>query len=294
MNITAAMVKELRERTGSGMMECKRALVDAGGDIEAAIADMRKAGLAKADKKSARTASEGCVTFAFSEDNKKAAMVEINSETDFVAKSDHFKQFASQVANVVLNSDVATVEELLVLAIGESGDSIEEARRHLVAKLGEKIDVRRFNRCLANDGVVGSYLHGTKIGVLVELTGGDSELGKDIAMHIAASHPICVEDKDVPQELVAKEREIFMAQAEQSGKPKEIIEKMIAGKIKKFIGEITLLNQPFVKNPNVKISDLLKQQGASVSAFCRFEVGEGIDKKDENFAEEVMAQVRGA
>lgn len=294
MNISASMVKELRERTGSGMMECKRALVEASGDLEAAIEIMRKAGLAKADKKSSRTAAEGCLCVKSSPDGKGAALVEVNCETDFVAKNDDFIAFANDVAACVLGSSVATVEELLALTLPSAGISIDERRKELVAKLGENINVRRFERYAASAGVSASYLHGTRIGVLVELTGGDLALGKDIAMHVAASRPICVDESGVPADSIAKEREIFSAQAEASGKPANIIEKMVEGRIKKFLGEVTLVGQPFVKDPDQTVGALLKNKGATVVRFTRFEVGEGIEKEESNFAEEVMAQVRAS
>jgi len=293
MKISAAMVKELRERTGSGMMECKKALVQSNGDLEAAINEMRKSGLAKADKKSGRIAAEGCITIKISNDGKKAAMVEINSETDFVAKADDFKGFADMVVDQVLNSEVSDVDGLLAASAANSGESIEETRRHLVAKLGENINIRRFNRYSTNSGLISNYLHGTRIGVLVELEGGDDQLGKDVAMHIAASRPICVDEKNVPAETMSKERDVLIGQAEQSGKPKEIIEKMIQGRLKKFLGEITLVGQPFVKDSDKDVGQLLKENDATAIRFIRFEVGEGIEKKQENFAEEVMAQARG-
>ncbi|HUL14172.1 MAG TPA: translation elongation factor Ts [Methylococcaceae bacterium] len=294
MNISAAMVKELRERTGSGMMECKKALVEAHGDLETAIEIMRKAGLAKADKKSSRTAAEGRICVKISDDGKRAAMLEINCETDFVAKADDFIGFANGVAQCVLDSSTGSADELLGSILPGTGISIDEKRKELVAKLGENINVRRFERFVAADGIVASYLHGSRIGVLVELTGGNQELGRDIAMHVAASKPVCVDEQGVPAETIAKEKEIFTAQAETSGKPANIVEKMVEGRIKKFLGEITLLGQPFVKDPDQTVGNLLKSKGASVARFARFEVGEGIEKEETNFAEEVMAQVRGA
>lgn len=293
MKITAAMVKELRERTGSGMMECKKALVQTGGDLESAVEEMRKSGLASADKKSGRTAAEGCIVIGVGDGNRKAAMVEVNSETDFVAKGDDFREFANGVAATVLDSQVNELEDLLALPMAGSADSVDETRRHLVAKLGENINVRRFERYSTDNGLIASYLHGSKIGVIVELSGGDGILGKDIAMHIAASRPLCVAENAVPPETIAKEKEIFSAQAAQSGKPANIIEKMIEGRLKKFLGEITLLGQPFVKNPDLKIGQLLDEKAAAVVRFSCFEVGEGIQKRNENFAEEVMAQVQG-
>ncbi len=293
MNISAAMVKELRERTGSGMMECKKALTEANGDLEAAIELMRKAGLAKADKKSGRTAAEGCLCVKVAGDNKSAAIVEVNSETDFVAKSEDFIGFANGTAECVLDSSVASLDDLNAATLS-SGTSVDETRRALVFKLGENINVRRFERFASEGGIVVSYLHGSRIGVLVELNGGDANLGKDIAMHIAASKPVCVDETGVPSEIIEKEREIFLAQAETSGKPANIIEKMVEGRIQKFLGEITLVGQPFVKDPDQTVAKLLKAQNASVARFVRYEVGEGIEKVESNFAEEVMAQVRAS
>lgn len=292
MNITAAMVKELRERTGSGMMECKKALTEANGDMEAAIEHMRKSGLAKADKKAGRVAAEGCVCVKLSGDGKTAALVEINSETDFVAKADDFVKFANDVANAILGADVASLEDVMALSL--DGGGVDEVRRALISKLGENISVRRCERYSAASGTLASYAHGSRIGVLVEVQGGSAELGRDIAMHIAASKPVCVDESGVPAELVAKEKEIFSAQALESGKPAEIVEKMVQGRINKFLGEITLVGQPFVKNPDQTVGQLLKEQSASALRFVRYEVGEGIEKEESNFAEEVMAQVRGS
>lgn len=294
MNISASMVKELRERTGSGMMECKKALVEANGDLDAAIEIMRKAGLAKADKKSSRTAAEGVLSVKISDDGKRAALVEVNCETDFVAKNDDFVAYAQAVAESVLNSSVASVEEMLATAMPAYGVSADERRKELIAKLGENINVRRFERYVSESGLNASYLHGSRIGVLVEIAGGSQELGKDIAMHVAASRPICVDESGVPAETIAKEKEIFSAQAEASGKPANIIEKMVDGRIKKFLGEVTLVGQPFVKDPDQTVGALLKSKGASVARFVRFEVGEGIEKEESNFAEEVMAQAFGS
>lgn len=293
-NITAGMVKELRERTGSGMMECKKALADTNGDLEAAVELMRKAGLAKADKKSGRTAAEGCIVVKTSADSKRAAIVEVNSETDFVAKGDAFVDFANLVAHTALESNASNLEELLQTKIGSTGETVEEARRAMVAKIGENINIRRFDRYESGTGAVASYLHGSRIGVLVELTGGTAELGKDIAMHVAASKPSCVDETGVDPELVAKEKAIFVAQAAESGKPENVIEKMVEGRIKKFLGEITLVGQAFVKDPDQTVGKLLADKGAKVERFVRVEVGEGIEKVESNFAEEVMAQVRGS
>ncbi len=298
MNISAALVKDLRERTGSGMMECKKALVEAGGDIEAAIELMRKSGLAKADKKSSRTAAEGRISVKSSADGKSAVVLEVNCETDFVAKNEDFIEFSDVVAQALLTSDVSTIEEALALKLKQDlggelvggNASIEENRKELIAKLGEKIDVRRFERYTSANGLVASYIHGTRIGVLVELVGGDQVLGKDIAMHVAASKPVCVDASGVSPELIAKEKEIYSAQAAESGKPANIVEKMVDGRVSKFLGEITLVGQPFVKDPDQTVGALLKSKGAVVARFTRLEVGEGIEKEDSNFADEVMIQ----
>lgn len=290
MAITAALVKQLRERTGSGMMECKKALVEADGDIDVAIENMRKSGLAKADKKAGRVAAEGQIAIAVSDDGSQAAMVEVNSETDFVSKGDDFSQFAQGLAQKVLQESPDDVDALNATDL--DGQSVEETRKALVAKLGENIQVRRFVR-MASSGVVGSYRHGERIGVLVELEGGDADLARDLAMHIAASRPECVSEDDVDPTLVEKEREIFRAQAAESGKPPEIVEKMIEGRIRKFLGEITLVGQPFVKDPDQTVGKLLEAKGAKVNQFARMEVGEGIEKEEADFAAEVMAQVKG-
>ena len=293
MAITAALVKELRERTGAGMMECKKALVETEGDIEAAIEHMRKTGLTKADKKAGRTAAEGLVAIKTSNDGKQAAIVEVNCETDFVAKGDDFKNFVDAVAQRVLDKQPADVEALLAMSLSD-GDatSIEDVRKTMIAKLGENMSVRRFE-LINGQGSLASYMHGARIGVVVDVEGGDETLGKDIAMHIAASRPVCVSENEVPQEDIEKEKEIFSAQAAESGKPADIIEKMVNGRIKKFLKEVTLLGQSFVKDPDQTVEQLLKGAGATVNSFVRFEVGEGIEKKQENFADEVMAQVKG-
>ncbi len=291
--ITAALVKELRERTGSGMMECKKALVESDGDIDAAIEAMRKSGLAKADKKSDRVAAEGIIAIETSADGKRAVMIEVNSETDFVAKADDFVNFVSQVAKKVLEAQPASVEELMALALNDAGDSIETVRQALVAKIGENIQVRRFELMTSEDGVIGSYRHGDRIGTLVKLTGGDLALAKDLAMHVAASRPQAVSAADLPAELLEKERDIVATQARDSGKPEAIIEKMVEGRMQKFVNEISLLGQSFVKDPDVTIEKLVKQANATVDAFSFFEVGEGIEKAADNFVEEVMAQAKG-
>ena len=292
MAISAALVKELRERTSAGMMECKKALVETNGDIDAAVEYLRKTGLAKADKKADRTAAEGLIMIESSADGKQAAMVEINCETDFVAKDDNFQNFSKEVAGIALQQGPADLEALLAAKM-QSGDSVQDSIKGLIAKIGENMSVRRFVNHQCSAGLLGSYLHGRRIGVLVEMSGGDEDLVKDIAMHIAASKPVCISSEQVAPELIDKEKEIFSAQAAESGKPAEIVEKMVSGRINKFLKEITLLGQPFVKDPDVTIEKLLKDKGAKVLFFSRFEVGEGIEKKQENFADEVMAQVKG-
>lgn len=290
--ITAAKVKELRERTGSGMMECKKALTEAGGDMEAAVEAMRKAGLAKADKKSGRIAAEGCIRSEIHPNGQSAVLIEINSETDFVSKGGDFLGFAQSVAQCALNIKADSVESLLSSTLPDSQISVEETRRTMVAKTGENITVRRLVCFVSENGWIASYLHGTRIGVLVEIEGGTPELGKDIAMHVAASRPVCVDETGVPSDLVEKEKAIFLAQAESSGKPPHVVEKMVEGRIKKFLGEITLLGQPFVKDPDQTVSQLLARQHAHVVRFVRFEVGEGIEKVESNFAQEVMAMAQ--
>ncbi len=290
MSITAAMVKKLRERTGSGMMECKKALVETSGDIEQAIENMRKSGMAKADKKAGRVAAEGLIGVQANADNSVVAMVEVNSETDFVAKNEDFLTFTRDVATLTLNNDIADAEALLAASMGDS--TVDNVRRALIATIGENVSVRRVAKVSAP--VVGAYQHGTRIAVLVGLSGGSTELARDIAMHIAASKPVCIDESGVDASIIEKEKAIFTAQAQESGKPADIIEKMIGGRINKFLKEITLVGQPFVKNPDQTIAQLLKEAGATVTSFTRFEVGEGIEKEEMDFAAEVMAQAKGA
>jgi len=293
MAITASMVKELRERTGAGMMDCKKALSENDGDMDAAIEAMRKSGAAKAVKKAGRIAAEGKVVIVMSDDNKQAGLVEVNSETDFVAKDDNFANFVDQVGSKVLASGVTEVAQLAEEKLAD-GSSIEDARKALIAKIGENIQLRRAELLKTDTGLLGAYQHGMRIAVVVEIEGGDEALAKDVAMHIAASKPVCVSEDQVPADILEKEKAIFVAQAEESGKPAEIIEKMVSGRIKKYLGEITLLGQAFVKDTDKTIAQLLKETGASVKHFIRYEVGEGIEKKQEDFAAEVMAQVKGS
>ena len=294
MAITASMVKELRERTSAGMMECKKALSETDGDMEAAVQLLRTSGAAKADKKAGRVAAEGVVSIYISDDKKLGVIVEVNSETDFVAKGDDFQDFAADIAAVVAATNPADLDALNATKLA-SGETVDETRRALIAKLGENITVRRFERVEASgDAEISSYQHGLKIGVLVNSTGGNENLGKDLAMHVAALKPICVSTDEVPADAVEKEKEVFSAQAAESGKPPEIIEKMITGRINKFLNEVALHGQDFVKDPAISIGKLLKAENATVVAFTRVEVGEGIEKKVEDFAAEVAAQAKGA
>ena len=292
MAITAAMVKELRERSGAGMMECKKALVETNGDLDAAVEHLRKTGLAKADKKASRVAAEGKIVMAQSDDNRKVAMIEINCETDFVAKDDNFGKFADAVSEAVLKAGTTDAQAIGQLNL-DSGDSVENTRQALVAKIGENVQIRRAE-VKETDGTLGAYLHGSRIGVIVELEGGDEELAKDLAMHVAAINPQFVDESQVPADVLSKEKDILVAQAQDSGKPAEIIEKMVQGRLRKFLAEITLVGQPFVKDGDVTVGKLLDQKDAKVRSFTRLAVGEGIEKKEENFADEVMAQVKGA
>ncbi len=293
MQITASMVKELRERTGSGMMECKKALQEADGDIDIAIENMRKSGMAKADKKSGRVAAEGRVVIEISDDGKSAAVVEVNCETDFVSGGDDFLSFVTAIAKTALANKPADIAALSEMTLDGSSQTIEEARKEKIAKIGENMQLRRFELLDTTNGSFGSYLHGSRMGVLVEMENGSDELIKDIAMHIAASNPLCVSEKEVPADVLEKEKEILRAQALESGKPADIVEKMLTGRIRKYLAEITLQGQSFVKDPDKTVETLLTDAGATVNCFVRYEVGEGIEKKVENFADEVMAQVNG-
>jgi elongation factor Ts len=283
--ISASLVKELRDRTGLGMMECKKALVEAGGDIEKAIEELRKSSGMKAAKKAGRTAADGVIAIKVAGDGSYAVALEVNSETDFVARDDNFLAFVQQVLEKAF---AARQTDVAVLMEGE----LESARQALVQKIGENITVRRAQLVSAASGVVGGYVHSNnKIGVLVALQGGDAELAKDVAMHVAAVNPAVVRPDEMPADLIAKEKEIYMAQARESGKPEEIIEKMVAGRVKKYLSESSLLDQPFVKDPEVTVGGLVKKAGADVQSFVRFEVGEGIEKEEVDFAAEVAAAV---
>ncbi len=285
--MSAALVKELRERTGLGLLECKKALAAADGDIEKAIEELRKSSGMKAAKKAGRTAADGVVASRIAEDGSYGVLVEVNSETDFVARDANFLGFVTRVVDAAFTGKQTDVAALM-------DGELEEARQALVQKIGENIGVRRIVVVEADDGVVGAYVHGNnRIAVLVELRGGDQDLAKDVAMHVAAVNPQVVAPEDMPEEVVAKEKEIFTAQAQESGKPPEIIEKMIGGRIKKFLAENSLVEQPFVKDPDVTVGKLVSSAGASVASFVRFEVGEGIEVEKVDFADEVAAQLKG-
>ena len=290
MSISASMVKELRERTGAGMMECKKALVETGGDLDAAAEHLRKSGQAKADKRATRVTADGRIVVAA--EGNKAVIVEVNSETDFVAKDENFMAFSDAVAAAALAAGTTDVEALSAEALPD-GRTVELARTELISKVGENIGVRRI-AIVESDSVLASYTHGARIGAVVALDGGDEALARDIAMHVAASNPTCIDETGVPAETLENEKRILTEQALDSGKPAEIVEKMVLGRINKFLKEITLVGQPFVKDPDVSVGKLLKGAGATVSAFVRFEVGEGIEKKQENFADEVMKQIEDA
>ena len=285
MQITAAQVKELRERSGAGMMECKKALAENNGNVDEAMEWLRKTGLAKADKKAGRVAAEGRIVLA--QAPGKAVLVEINSETDFVAKDENFVAFTEKVADTALNSGAADVEALKGAAL--AGGTVDEARQALVAKVGENVQVRRMVRIDSGD-TVGAYVHGGRIGVLVELKGGSEELAKGIAMHVAAMNPPYVSPEHVPADIVAREKDIALAQVKESGKPAEILEKMISGKLRKTLSEMSLTGQPYVMDTSVSVEQVLKKEGAEVKRFERLAVGEGVEKKEDDFAAEVMKQ----
>ena len=290
--ITAPMVKELRDLTGLGMMECKKALSETGGDIKAAEDLLRIKSGAKASKAAGRIAAEGMIAAHIAPNGKSGALVEVNCETDFVARNEDFINFARNLAKLLTKESLADTEALAGAAL-PGGENVEEFRQALVMKLGENISVRRFVRH-QTQGSLASYLHGAKIGVMVDYTGGDETLGKDLAMHIAASKPICVSGDQVSSELLARERLIYTAQAEESGKPADIVARMVDGRIAKYLAEVTLLGQPFVKNPDQTVEKLLASKSAKVNGFTLFVVGEGIERKSGDFAAEVMAQVNQA
>ncbi|AEG31737.1 translation elongation factor Ts [Thiomicrospira cyclica] len=293
MAVSAALVKELRERTGAGMMDCKKALDENQGDLDAAIEFLRVKGMAGADKKAGRVAAEGVIAIAISDDKKSAAIAEVNCETDFVAKGDEFQGFANEVAAIALANQMISIEDLANQAMA-SGKTVDETRRALVAKIGENMQIRRIELIATDAGEIGSYQHGEKIGVVVAMNQGNDALIRDVAMHVAATKPQAISADDLDQAVVQKEREILTDQAKESGKPMDIIEKMIDGRIRKFLQEITLLGQPFVKDPDQTVEALLKQSNATVTRFIRLEVGEGIEKQTVNFAEEVALAAKAA
>lgn len=288
MAVTAALVKELRERTGAGMLDCKKALVETDGDIELAIENMRKSGQAKAAKKAGRIAAEGVILTKVA--NGKATMIEVNCETDFVARDEGFLAFGNKLVDVASAGSINDIDALNAAEL--EGATVSTVRDTLVAKIGENISPRRVINVDGDN--LGAYVHGGRIGVIAILTGGDEELAKDIAMHVAAASPQFVKPSDVPAEVVEKEKEIQIDIAVQSGKPADIAEKMVSGRMKKFTGEISLTGQAFIKDPSMSVADLLKSKGADVVNFIRFEVGEGIEKKSEDFAAEVAAQMEAA
>ncbi len=291
--ITAEQVKSLREKTGAGMMDCKKVLTETNGDMEKAMELLRERGIAKAAKKSDRIAAEGLVYALVSDDKKVGAVVEVNAETDFVAKNQEFRDFVADVAKQILEKNPADVAELLAQeSIVVTGKTVNEVLTDKIATIGENMSIRRFVR-YESTGIVGSYIHGDgKIGVLVDMPKGDETLAKDICMQIAAARPEYLSEQDVPADVLEKEMEILKAQAMNEGKPAEIAEKMVKGRIGKFYGEICLLDQAFVKNPDVKVKDLLAQENGEVVRFARIEKGEGLEKREENFAEEVMKQMK--
>ena len=291
MAITASLVKELRERTGAGMMDCKKALTETDGDMEAAIDLMRTSGAAKAAKKAGRVAAEGLINVSIADDGKTAIILEVNSETDFVTKGDAFIDFVNTLGALALKTTPTNIEEFLSQTL-DNGDSLEKAREDIVAKVGENVAIRRVQTVTVDNGVIGAYKHGERIAVLTVLEGGDETLAKDIAMHIAATRPECITEEELSSDLLEREKAIFVEQARESGKPDNIIEKMIVGRMKKFVGEVTLYGQAFVKDPDTTVGALAKSNNAEVTSFIRFEVGEGIEKKEENFAEEVAAQMK--
>ena len=290
--ITAELVKELREKTGAGMMDCKKVLTETDGDMEKAAELLRERGIAKAAKKSGRVAAEGLVATYVTSDRKVGSIIEVNAETDFVAKNDEFVNFVNDVAQIVAEKNPADVESLLEISYKETGKTVKEVLTEKIATIGENMTIRRFER-FESTGLVESYIHGAgKIAVLVDFAKGETELAKDVCMQIAAAKPEYLNREAVPQERVAKEMEILKAQAMNEGKPAEIAEKMVQGRIGKFYGEICLLDQEFVKDPSIKVGDLIKNKGAEMVRYARFEKGEGIEKKEENFAEEVMKQLK--
>ena len=292
MAITASLVKELRECTGAGMMDCKRALLDTGGDMDSAVELLRKKGAASAERKAGRIAAEGIIGQIVAANESKGVIVEVNCETDFVAKDESFRKFVDDIAACVLENSPTDVDALSAMALAD-GTVVEQARLALIGKIGENVTVRRFALVEAAEGQVSGYVHGNRIGVLTVVTGAvEGPLGRDIAMHVAASRPMCVDETQIPVEVLTKEREIFAAQAANSGKPDNIVEIIIEGRMQKFVKDNTLLGQPFVKDPDITVAELLGRHSAAVKFMARFEVGEGLEKRTDNFVAEVMAQAQ--
>lgn len=295
ITITAAMVKALRARTGAGMMDCKRALESAGGDLDIAAEAMRKSGQIQAEKKSGRIAAEGLIVIKSQSVRGPAVILEVNCETDFVARDESFKQFAEKTAQCALDHQIASIESLLDYTFTDSRESVEKTREALVGKLGENIQLRRLHIVAEHtDTMLGIYVHMGRIGVIVQLKGGDEPLAKDLALHIIANNPMVISADEIAEQIVAKECEIIMAQSQGSGKPQAIIDKLVEGRLNKFRDEMSLLGQAFVRDPNIRVGQLLESTGAKVISFVRFSVGEGIEKPTEDFAEAVMAQVKDA
>ena len=294
MPVTASEVKALRERTGAGMMECKKALTETDGDLEEAIALQRKKGAASAEKKSARIAAEGIVELAMNDSASEGVLVEVNCETDFVAKDDSFRAFSADLAQAVLRHHPNSVNDASLLQLS-SGETVDATRQELIAKIGENISLRRFELVQAGTGEIAGYVHGSRIGVIIRMgSSAHPELARDVAMHVAASRPVCIDEDGMPEDLLKNERVIYSAQAAESGKPPEIVEKMVTGRVKKFLKENTLVGQSFVKNPDQSVGELLSTHQASVVSMHRFEVGEGLEKRTDDFVAEVMAQAQGS
>ncbi len=292
MAITAALVKELRECTGAGMMDCKRALTETGGDMESAVELLRKKGAASAEKKAGRIAAEGIIGQIVANNESKGVIVEVNCETDFVTKDESFRKFVDDIAACVLENSPIDIDALLAMTLAD-GTVVEQARQALIGKIGENVTVRRFALAEPTEGQVSGYVHGNRIGVLTVVTGAvEGPLGRDIAMHVAASRPMCLDETQMPVEVLTKEREIFAAQAANSGKPDNIVEKIVEGRMQKFLNDNTLLGQFFVKDPDITVAELLDRHSAEVKFMARFEVGEGLEKRTDNFVAEVMAQAQ--
>ena len=291
MSITASQVKELRERTGAGMMDCKKALGETAGDLDAAIALLRKKGAASAEKKAGRIAAEGVIQIAIDSQATRGVLVEVNCETDFVAKDNTFIEFSAKLANIILEQVPADTQSLSSLNMSD-GETVEMARQNLISRIGENISIRRFTIVNGDPDEISSYLHGTRIGTIVRVAPGKSNVAKDIAMHVAASRPLCIDESDMPNEVIEKEKEIFLAQASESGKEDAIVKKMVEGKLKKFLKESTLNGQAFVKNPDKSVKDVLDESSAEVIQMERYEVGEGLEKRSDDFVAEVMSQAQ--